>query len=55
MRARVEFKLSECYIGWRWRRDDPMFGPRRLDVWVCLLPCLPIHIWHRPAMTGRYL
>jgi hypothetical protein len=37
--ARIEFKLADCWIGAYWAKqgDD-------IHVWVCLLPCLPIHL-----------
>jgi len=42
MRVRLEWKPEDLWVGVFWRRSG-----RRTDVWVCLLPCLPIHIeWH---------
>lgn len=38
-RIRLEFKLADCWIGVFWKQQA-----RRHDVWVCLLPCLPLHI-----------
>jgi len=35
----IEFKLADMWIGGFWAKDD--IG--RTDIWVCLLPCLPIH------------
>lgn len=53
---------------WRLRTDDaasagqlPRLAPRptdaeltrRLDLWVCLLPCLPLHLWFlRPCQEN---
>lgn len=37
---RVEWKPEDLWVGVFWRRTG-----NRLDVWVCLLPCLPIHLW----------
>lgn len=36
---RLEYKLQDMWIGLFWRRHGS--GG---DVWICLLPCLPIHI-----------
>lgn len=38
-RARWEFKLQDFWVGVFWRRHGGV-----LDVWICLLPCLPIHL-----------
>lgn len=40
----LEVKLPDCWVGafWRTFRDD---GVCELDVWVCLLPCLPLHFY----------
>ena len=40
IKVRLEFKVEDLWIGAFWRRDDV-----GLDIWVCLLPCLPLHIW----------
>lgn len=38
----LEFKLADCWIGayWTWEKDG---GDRHFHIWLCLLPCLPIH------------
>ncbi len=41
MRIRLEFKIEDFWIGVFWQRRDP-YGT--LNVWVCFLPCVPIHI-----------
>jgi len=39
LQVRLEFKLADLWVGAFWaRRNDG------LHVWICLLPCLPIHI-----------
>jgi len=41
----VEFKLQDMWIGVYWKRTGSY-----TDVWVCLVPCFPIHItwwWSR--------
>lgn len=35
----VEWKPQDCWVGVFWKRKCPL----SLDVWVCLLPMLPIH------------
>lgn len=34
----LEFKLEDFWIGAFWRQT-----PSKFDLWICLLPCLPIH------------
>lgn len=63
---RVEFVPRDMWVGVFWRHSDAITdsGPIRAftDVWVCLLPCFPIHatIMHRmtiqftqPTKAGR--
>jgi hypothetical protein len=38
----LEFKPQDLWIGAYWHRSED-----GLDVWVCLLPMLPIHVWRR--------
>ena len=40
-RVRLEFKLEDFWVGVFWRGTRM---PEMTDVWVCLIPCLPIHI-----------
>lgn len=57
MRLRLRWKPQDCWVGVFWRRDRRagMFVDRgwvewteRWDVWVCLLPMLPIHLsWRK--------
>ncbi len=59
MKICVEFKPQDCWVGVFWRRSvvrrehRPKEGRKgrlfvvscpRLDVWICVLPCLPMHI-----------
>lgn len=37
--ARFEFKLEDFWIGAFWRREAA-----RWDIWVCLIPCFPLHL-----------
>jgi hypothetical protein len=43
---RLEFKVQDLWIGAFWNngRDDDL-----VDLWICVLPCLPIHLgwWKR--------
>ena len=36
----LEFKLQDMWIGLYWKnsRED-------IDIWLCLIPCFPIHYW----------
>jgi len=47
MRARLLFVPEDVWVGVYWRKylhHDPVFG-QRWDVWICLLPMLPLHVW----------
>lgn len=52
MKIRLEFKIEDMWVGLFWRRKrwhgDPQSGGPciQTDVWICLVPCLPIHITH---------
>lgn len=47
----IEWKVKDFWIGAFWRRDGNCF-----DLWVCLLPCVPIHFscwgarWGMPSL-----
>ena len=41
--VRVEFKAQDCWIGAYWRHSA-CGTSEAVDVWVCLLPMLPIHV-----------
>lgn len=44
---RLEFKLQDCWIGAYWKSSsyfDECAGQiNDFDLWVCVLPCFPIH------------
>lgn len=42
IRCRLGVNLQDLWIGVLWRTDKYGAGG---DVWICLLPCLPLHIW----------
>lgn len=63
MRIRLEFKLADFWIGAFWRRDKKVVElvdesdlhvhgeeVNYFHLWICLLPCLPIHIWRRKVV-----
>lgn len=35
---RFEFKIQDLWVGVFWKNTK-----ERLDIWVCLIPCLPLH------------
>lgn len=37
--AQIEFKLADLWVGAFWKRTGSC-----VDVWVCLVPCVPIHV-----------
>lgn len=41
---RLEFKPQDCWVGVYWRRSHLSLADK-LDVWICLLPMLPLHLW----------
>lgn len=38
-RIGIEFKLQDLWVGVYWKRVG-----NSVDAWICLLPCLPIHV-----------
>lgn len=38
--VKLEVKKEDCWIGCYWKKT----GYWRYDVYICLLPCLPVHI-----------
>lgn len=55
MKARFEFKLEDFWVGVYWKKSTFVDGStvcvyKRLDIWLCILPCFPLHItWARPG------
>lgn len=39
MKARFEFKFEDMWVGVFWRK-----GANQTEVWICLVPCFPLHI-----------
>ncbi len=64
-RVKLEWKLADMWVGIFWKTSNdviPQGAPTyalpvydRLDVWVCLIPCVPIHatVCHLPK-TERH-
>lgn len=44
-RVRLEFKVEDMWVGVFWKR----ITPSHFDLWICLLPCLPVHYSSRKA------
>lgn len=42
----LEFKAADMWIGayWTHRKNFPMTRWTRTDVWLCIVPMLPIHL-----------
>jgi hypothetical protein len=36
---RFEFKLADLWVGAFWKSNSD-----QVDVWICLIPCVPLHI-----------
>lgn len=47
--CRWERKVADCWIGVFWKREA-----RRLDIWICLVPCFPLHITRLSGPVGRH-
>ncbi len=41
-----EFKPQDCWIGMYWKKEYRSIGKNwyRFNIWICLLPMLPLHI-----------
>lgn len=48
MRLRLEFKPQDCWIGVYWRTKNDW-----VDVWVCVLPMVPLHIYWTRRRSWR--
>lgn len=63
MKIRIEFKVQDCWIGVFWRREvDEVtdYGGSvaavfiTQHIWICLVPCFPLHIWWTPKVGDDY-
>jgi hypothetical protein len=44
--VRLEVKLNDLWIGAFWRTEPTdAYHQYRTDLWVCIVPCLPLHFW----------
>lgn len=46
MNVRLECKIQDCWIGLFWKREE-----HTLHLWICLVPCFPLHIQVRPKQS----
>jgi len=44
MHLHIEFRPWDCWVGVRWKRELSWIDLPRLHVWVCLVPCFPLHL-----------
>lgn len=40
----LEFQSGDLWIGIYWTRRSDAWGKSRLELWLCLIPCLPLHL-----------
>lgn len=51
MNWEIEFNPQDLWVGLYWKRGhllpSELIGnyERRWDVWVCILPMIPLHVW----------
>ncbi len=53
--ARLEFKREDGWIGYFYRWEDAI-TLIWIDIWICIVPCFPVHImkaWRIPYRTKR--
>lgn len=55
MRIKLEFKPEDCWIGAYWKRHLATLGVWEYNLWVCLIPMLPIHITWQYDFYKPYL
>lgn len=48
IRCRIEWKLQDLWVGVFWKTTNCLVDsgekPLFTDVWICILPCVPIHL-----------
>lgn len=54
MTVKLEVKKQDCWIGVYWETKKFPSGLVNHDVWVCIIPMLPIHIhWYSGVRNDR--
>ena len=48
-KVNIEFKKEDCWIGIYWRRKI-----NSLNIWICIIPCFPIHIRKYTPIHRRF-
>jgi hypothetical protein len=51
--AQLEFKKQDLWIGIYWERKFISKIVLRTDIWICLIPMFPLHIWFRDYIGGK--
>ena len=46
--CRFEWKLEDFWVGLFWRRS-----PRMIELWFCLLPCVPLYFVFIPRKEAK--
>jgi len=46
-KIKLEFEPRDCWIGVYWAVREVHTVPWQIDIYICLLPMLPIHITFR--------
>lgn len=58
LKLKLEFKKEDFWIGFYWKRSKlkAMRGLYEMDLWICLVPMLPIHLtWYKvPRWDNGY-
>lgn len=44
LQIKLEFKPRDLWIGVYWEREERLFIWNLYNVWICLIPTLPIHV-----------
>ncbi len=55
MKVSFEFKKEDLWVGAYWRACYPgTLDAKQFDVWVCLIPMVPIHLsWRKPMPEAQ--
>jgi len=44
----IEFKLNDLWVGVFWRN-----AKEQLDIWICIIPCFPIHFTFKKGASAK--